>query len=131
MLRQETSNHVERANRVTRCIENLNRRGRSLQHSHIVRAETVVEKGQRMKQDSPSFRSKKTRQLSDNRLRFATDLMTQHDHKIAGGICQHLTRGIDVSSFNSGSLCGERVICRVSQGENNRVFSSRSNMQKH
>src|SRR5256885_11121322 len=105
MLRQETSNHVERANRAARGIENLSGRGWGVHHSHVVRAITVVEEWQRVKQNTPALGSKKRRQLSNDRLRVGAELMAKHDHQIASRIGQYLACGVDVSSLNAGFLC--------------------------
>src|SRR5215813_11387715 len=104
MLRQKTSGQVERANRVAGVVEKLSWRDRRVHHSHVVRADTVVEERQRMKQETPVFSGKRSRQLRDDGLCFAADLVTKHDHDVAAGIRNRLSRGIDSTGFDTGLL---------------------------
>ena len=63
-----------------------------------------------MKQHAPAFGCKRLRQLRDDRLRFAADLVTKHHHHVALRVCDHLTRGVDLACFDTGFLRGERIV---------------------
>ena len=110
MFRQETSGHVERMNRVARGIEKLLRRDLRFHHAHVVRADAVVVERQRVEQDAPSIACERLSQLSDYSLRRAADLVTKHDHDVAGGVCDDLSCGIDLTRFDTCFLRGECIV---------------------
>src|ERR1041385_1241295 len=131
MFGQEAARKIERANRITCAVEKLSRRHKRVHHAHIVCADAVVEERQWMKQEATSFARKRSRELRDDGLSFTTKFVTNHHNYIARCVCDRLSRGINFTRFDTGFLCSECVIRRVSQRQHDRVFSSRSNVQEH
>src|SRR4029078_1871754 len=104
MFRQEATGHVERANLIAYGIENLSGGRRSVHHADGVRTDAVIEERQRVQQYSPPITSKCLRELRDDSLCRAAQLVTKHDHDVAFSVCNRLSRCVDCARLNTGFL---------------------------
>src|ERR1051325_8523104 len=131
MFGQEAAIKIEGANRIPCAVEKLSRCHKRVHHAHIVCADAIVEERQWMTQEATSFARKRSRELRDDGLSFTTNFVTNYHNYIARCVCDRLSCGIDFTRFDTGFLCSECVIRRVSQRQHDRVFSSPSHVEEH
>src|SRR5437016_5258644 len=125
---QETPGNINRANRVAHAFEQFRRTLVTI--DHVVRADTVIKKGQRMKQYAATLAGKNIRQLRDHGLGFVTQLSAKHDYDISLGLIDCLACSFEFACINAQLLCGKRVVIRTKEREHRGIFGSRTDVDK-